>query len=47
MGSLVYKHAEWDFIIRSTSWFLAIFQGLISIAITKFFIENIRPDPPR
>jgi hypothetical protein len=42
-GSLVYKHSNWDFVMRSTGWFLAIFQMLISIALTKFFIENIRP----
>ncbi len=45
-GSLVYRHENWDFIIRSTGWFLSVFQALISIAITKFFIENIRPAPP-
>jgi hypothetical protein len=43
IGSLVYKHTNWDFIMRSTGWFLSVFQALISIAITKFFIENIRP----
>ena len=46
IGSLVYQHTNWDFIIRSTEWFLSVFQALISIAITKFFIENIRPAPP-
>lgn len=43
VGSLVYRHSNWDFIMRSTEWFLAVFQALISIAITKFFIENIHP----
>ncbi len=47
IGSLVYRHSNWDFIMRSTGWFLAMFQTLISIAITKFFIENIRPALPR
>ena len=42
-GSLVYRHSNWDFIMRSTGWFLSVFQALISIAITKFFIENIHP----
>ena len=45
-GSLVYKHTQWDLIMRSTGWFLSVFQALISVAITKFFIENIRPAPP-
>jgi hypothetical protein len=50
-GSIVYKHGNWDFIMRSTGWFLSMFQMLISVALTKFFIENIRPaedrPPPR
>jgi hypothetical protein len=40
---VVYRHSNWDFIMHSTEWFLAVFQGLISVAITKFFIENIHP----
>jgi hypothetical protein len=40
---VVYRHSNWDFIMRSTEWFLAVFQALISVAITKFFIENIHP----
>jgi cellobiose-specific phosphotransferase system component IIC len=44
-GSLVYKHNNWDFIMRSTGWFLGMFQALITIALTKFFIENIHPAP--
>jgi hypothetical protein len=39
------RHSNWDFIIRSTGWFLGTFQALISIALTKFFIENIHPAP--
>jgi hypothetical protein len=45
IGSLVYKHGDWDFIMRSTGWFLGMFQALISVALTKFFIENIHPAP--
>jgi hypothetical protein len=40
-GSLVYQHSNWDLIMRSTGWSLGMFQALISIALTKFFIENI------
>ena len=40
-GSLVYEHSNWDLIMRSTGWFLGMFQALIMIALTKFFIENI------
>lgn len=45
IGSLIYKHSNWDFIMRSTGWFLGMFQALISVALTKFFIENIHPAP--
>jgi hypothetical protein len=41
--SVVYRNSNWDFIMRSTEWFLTVFQALISVAITKFFIENIHP----
>jgi hypothetical protein len=44
VGSLKYKHENWTFIMRYTGWFLGTFQALISIALTKFFIENIRPN---
>jgi uncharacterized membrane protein len=44
VGAVKYKHENWTFIMRYTAWFLGSFQFLISIALTKFFIENIRPD---
>jgi hypothetical protein len=34
---------EWTFIISSSSWILGTLQWVITIALTKFFIENIRP----
>lgn len=37
------KGNEWDFIISASSWILGVFQWVISIALTKFFIEHIRP----
>jgi hypothetical protein len=40
------KHSGWDFVMRSAGWFLTMFQTQISIAITKFFLENIRPSLP-
>ena len=43
VGSVSYRHSNWDYVIRATNWFLTAFQGLLSIALTKFFIENIRP----
>jgi hypothetical protein len=43
IGVIVYEHNQWPFIIRSTTWFLVSFQWLITTALTKFFIENIRP----
>jgi uncharacterized membrane protein len=45
IGAVVYNHSNWDFIMRSTGWFLGTFQLLITIALTKFFIENIHPAP--
>jgi hypothetical protein len=46
IGAVVYKHTHWDYIMRSAGWGLAGFQPLISIALAKFFIENIRPPRP-
>jgi hypothetical protein len=36
-----------DFVMRATSWPLGAFQALISIALAKFFIENIHPPRPK
>jgi hypothetical protein len=44
IGVIVYEHNQWPFIMRSTGWFLVSFQWFITTALTKFFIENIRPD---
>jgi uncharacterized membrane protein len=45
IGAIVFEHSNWNFVMRSTGWFLGTFQALISIALTKFFIENIHPAP--
>jgi hypothetical protein len=37
-----YRHNNWNFIISASSWILGNLQWVISIALTKFFIENIR-----
>ncbi|MDQ6701912.1 MAG: hypothetical protein M3Z96_01795 [Pseudomonadota bacterium] len=46
IGAVTYKHSEWDYIMRASSWFLETLQVLIAIALAKFFIENIRPPRP-
>jgi cellobiose-specific phosphotransferase system component IIC len=43
IGAVVYHHTHWDNIMRSTGWILSVFQAFISVALAKFFIENIRP----
>jgi hypothetical protein len=47
IGAVTYKHSNWDYIIRASSWFLETLQVLIAIALANFFIENIRPPRPR
>jgi len=46
IGSIIYNHSRWDYIMRSTGWFLGVFQAPVSIALAKFFIENVRPPRP-
>jgi len=35
---------DWTNIISKSSWILGTLQWVITIALTKFFIENIRPE---
>jgi hypothetical protein len=46
-GDFPDEHVPWDSIISKSTWILSSLQWVISITLTKFFIENIRLGPKR
>jgi hypothetical protein len=42
VGAFKYNHQNWDQIFRSTTLYLSVgLQPIVTVALTKFFIENI------